>query len=53
MEKIKQIHLQIHLYLGNQSPKSAVNEIIPDLTERLPPGQPEIFQEVFNLIILR
>ena len=27
MEKIKQIHLQIHLYLGNQKPKSAVNGI--------------------------
>ena len=27
MEKIKQIHLQINLYLGNQKPKSAVNGI--------------------------
>ena len=27
MEKIKQIHLQIHLYLGYQKPKSAENEI--------------------------
>ena len=27
MEKIKQIHLRIHLYLGNQKPKSAVNGI--------------------------
>ena len=23
MEKLKQIHLQIHLYLGNQKPQSA------------------------------
>ena len=27
MEKIKQIHLQIHLYLGYQKPKITENEI--------------------------
>ena len=27
MEKIKQIHLQKHLYLGNQKPQSAENGI--------------------------
>ena len=27
MEKIKQIHLQIHLYLGNQNPQRAENGI--------------------------
>ena len=27
MEKIKQIHLLIHLYLGNKTPQSAENEI--------------------------
>ena len=27
MEKIKQIHLQMHLYLGNQKPQSAENGI--------------------------
>ena len=26
-EKIKQIHLQIHLHLGNQKPQSAKNGI--------------------------
>ena len=27
MEKIKQIHLQIHLYLGKQKPQNAENGI--------------------------
>ena len=27
MEKVKQIHLQIHLYLDNQKPQSAENGV--------------------------